>query len=138
MTQNIKLDKQNIEKFLYQLMEELSKLDAPIIFKGAMVLKIMLDKGNNPEQINRLTGDLDGNWTDKINIKEMKQIITTAVKAIDPNLNVELRREPGLHRSAGFVIYNEMKIPVTKIDLDVKENPFYVEYKLDESIIIRC
>ena len=34
-------------EFLYRVMEELAKADVPIVFKGAMVLKLVIQR-NNP------------------------------------------------------------------------------------------
>lgn len=47
------------EKFLYDLMTKLYNLGIPIVFKGAMVLKVIQFAYGNPSGIERETHDLD-------------------------------------------------------------------------------
>ena len=46
---------ENLEYFLYQVIEELSKEDAPIIFKGGLALKDLLFLVNENINIERKT-----------------------------------------------------------------------------------
>lgn len=116
-------------------MIELTNINAPIVFKGGLVLKMMLLE-NNIGTV-RYTTDLDGNWIENNNIDQMKEIITRAVKNIRPDYTVTISRLPSEKSSAGFLILDEHQQKFTKIDLDVKDNPFYVEYLIEESVI-RC
>ena len=43
-------------EFLYRVMEELSNAGVPIVFKGAMVLNLVI-RENNPSRVERVTGD---------------------------------------------------------------------------------
>ncbi len=52
----------NLEEFLYRFITELSKLNAPIVFKGGLVLKNIIQKTAKEMNINRQTVDIDGNW----------------------------------------------------------------------------
>lgn len=48
-------------EFLYRVMEKLSETGVPIVFKGAMVLNLVIQE-NNPSKVERLTRDIDGDW----------------------------------------------------------------------------
>ena len=49
------------EQFMYRLMGEISKSDAPIVFKGAMITKLILAEGGY-SALERQTRDIDANW----------------------------------------------------------------------------
>lgn len=51
-----------VEVFMYKLMTSLNNMNAPIVFKGAMVLKAVQMKYGNPSGIERETHDIDGDW----------------------------------------------------------------------------
>lgn len=51
-------ENQNLEYFLYQVIEELSKEDAPIIFKGGLALKDLLFLVNENINVDRKTIDI--------------------------------------------------------------------------------
>ena len=69
-------------EFLYRVMEELSEAGVPIVFKGAMVLNLVIQK-NNPSKVERLTRDIDGDWIgDGPTMEQMKDTLETAVKKV--------------------------------------------------------
>lgn len=49
------------EKLMYKIIGNISETDAPIVFKGALITKLILQE-NGFEQINRATKDIDANW----------------------------------------------------------------------------
>ena len=49
----------DLMEFLYRVMEELSNAGIPIVFKGAMVLNLII-RENNPSKVERMTRDIDG------------------------------------------------------------------------------
>lgn len=51
------------ERVLYQIMGALHKVGAPLIFKGAVVVKAILHE-NNFGELERETVDIDANWID--------------------------------------------------------------------------
>lgn len=116
----------DLENFLYSLIEELSKNNAPIIFKGGLALKDILYL-NNPEiNVDRRTIDIDANWIDKYNRKEIAETIEQAIKNINPKYTIKITREVEANQSMCIKILDEKGIPITKIDLDIKDNPFYI------------
>lgn len=50
----------NAEEFMYRFMSCLCSMNAPIVFKGAMLLKVIQQQYGNPSGIERETHDLDG------------------------------------------------------------------------------
>ncbi len=124
-------------EFLYRVMEELSEAGVPIVFKGAMVLNLAIQE-NNPSKVERLTRDIDGDWIgDGPTMGQMKDTLETAVKKVDASLNVEIYREFGDKKSAGFKILNENGEKIASIDLSVRKNEFsqpYLSYVNDVSI----
>lgn len=119
-------------------MEELSKAGVPIIFKGAMVLNLVLQE-NNPSKVERLTRDIDGDWIGNgPTMEQMRLTLQSAVKKVDDSLNVEIYREYGERKSAGFKIVNENGEKIASIDLSVRKNEFpqsYLLYINDVSIV---
>ena len=115
-----------LETFLYQIISEISKTDAPIVFKGGLALKDLLYKINPDQKIERRTVDIDANWTDKVNPEKIYKVLENAVKKVEPSYKIKYSRMAGENRSMGFEILDNEDIIVAKIDLDIKDNPFYV------------
>jgi len=51
------------EKLMLEIMGKISNADAPIVFKGAMVTRLILSE-HNFDKISRTTRDTDAHWTD--------------------------------------------------------------------------
>ena len=49
------------EKLMYQVLERISKADTPIVFKGALITKLILAE-NGYTALERQTKDIDANW----------------------------------------------------------------------------
>ncbi len=118
-------------EFLYRVMEELSNAGVPIVFKGAMVLNLVIGE-NNPSRVERVTGDIDGDWIGVFpTMEEMEIALRNAVKKVDFSLDVQANRIFGERKSAGFRIVNEMGEKIASIDLSVRQNRFckpYISY----------
>lgn len=120
------------ERFFYQVMNELYKLDAPIVFKGALVTKIVLSQFKNTSRIERKTKDIDGDWVGKEpDPKVLEQYITKAVKNIDSSLSVMQTRDFSENCAAGFNVLNDRHEKVTSLDISIKKNPYKQLYDLD-------
>ena len=115
-----------LENFLYQVITEISKANAPIVFKGALALKDLLYMSNPDLKIERRTIDIDANWTDKLNENKIFEIIDDAIKRIEPTFKLKCSRVASENQSMGFEILDDLDNIITKIDLDIKDNPFYV------------
>ena len=120
------------ERFLYQIMNELYCMEAPIIFKGALITKLVLEEFNNPSKMQRETRDIDADWIGKEpSMDELRGYIQAAVDNIRPGLIVEAKREYGERRAAGFAIYNQNMEKVTSLDISVRQNPYYRMYEFE-------
>jgi len=117
--------------FLYRVMEELSNAGIPIVFKGAMVLNLVI-RENNPSKVERMTRDIDGDWVGEFpTMEEMEKALRNAVKEVDSSLDIQVSRTFGERKSAGFKIVNETGEKVASIDLSVRQNRFcrsYISY----------
>lgn len=70
----------DLMEFLYRVMEALSNSGVPIVFKGAMVLNLVI-KENNPSRVERMTRDIDGDWVGKVpTMEEMEEALRRAVR----------------------------------------------------------
>lgn len=118
----------DLMNFMYRVMEELTKEGVPVVFKGAMILNLAI-KNNNPSSVERATHDIDGDWIGNVpTMDEMENALKKAVKKIDPELDVKIKREFGEHRAAGFKIVNLNNEKIASIDLSVRQNKFCESY----------
>lgn len=87
-----------------RLIEELSKLQAPVVFKGCMVLKtLMRDYGVGTR---RGTKDLDIDWVDtSMTQEEITETLNKALSRVAFCLRAELFREFKQYQSAGYKVY---------------------------------
>lgn len=113
--------------YLTRLIEELSNLNTPIVFKGAMVVwstgawKIM--------NTARSTQDVDGDWVSgKPTMEQLEHIMNIAASRIEPGMYVVVVKDYAEDRAAKFTFYGSDNKPVCKMDLRVQPNPFYVTY----------
>ena len=124
-----------LESFLHNVITEISKLNAPIVFKGGLALKDLLYMSNPKQKIERRTIDIDANWTGDIDEKEIFKVLETAIKKVEPTYSLKCYRMASEHKSMGFEIIDDMKEIITKIDLDIKDNPFYVIFTINNTNI---
>lgn len=115
-------------ELLYRIMEELSKNGVPIVFKGAMVLNLLL-REYNPSLVERGTRDIDGDWIGAApTMEQMEFSIRLAVKSVDDTLDVVINRKYGEKKSAGFKIIDENQEKIASIDLSVRQNDYTESY----------
>lgn len=118
----------DLMEFLYRVMEELSNAGIPIVFKGAMVLNLVI-RENNPSKVERMTKDIDGDWVGEFpTMEEMEKALRNAVEKVDSSLNIQVNRIFGERKSAGFKIVNGNGEKVASIDLSVRQNRFCSRY----------
>lgn len=121
-----------LEDILYSIVEELSKDNLPIVFKGALALKELLYLNNPNIKIERNTVDIDANWIEKYDKNLIEKSLNKAIKRVNNKYTIQLVREPNEMRSMGFKVLDENKSVITKIDIDIKDNPFYVVCKIKD------
>jgi len=116
------------EKILYEILKCLANANAPIIFKGALLTKIITR--NNKYNIERVTQDLDADWNGELlTINELEDYLNSILSSLN---GIELKhfRNYGEGKSAGFyVFYNNQNI--ASIDLDMRKNTYYKLYEID-------
>ena len=118
----------DLMEFLYRVMEELSNAGIPIVFKGAMVLNLVI-RENNPSKVERMTRDIDGDWVGEFpTMEEMEKALRNAVKKVDSSLDIQVNRIFGERKSAGFKIVNGSGEKIASIDLSVRQNRFCSHY----------
>lgn len=115
-------------ELLYRIMEELSQNGIPIVFKGAMVLNLLIHD-NNPSLVERGTRDIDGDWIgESPSMVQMETALRTAIKNVDSTLDVVINRVYGEKKSAGFKIIDENMEKVASVDLSVRRNDYMEPY----------
>lgn len=108
------------EDLMMDVMAELTLARAPIVFKGAMTLKLALAKQENLP-VSRNTKDLDGDWMlAGVTMDQMEEFLSNAIHNIDPSLSVIPFRAFDKDKSAGFRIVDSMNQIIFKIDLGIR------------------
>lgn len=119
----------NLE-MLYQIIENLQIIKAPIAIKGGLLLNASLQE--HLSDMSRITRDIDGNWLHKQpNIQEMKEILEQAVQISYPDYTVKIRRDYNDKQSAGFEIVNQYQETLTSLDIDVNKLTIATSYTIN-------
>lgn len=124
----------NEEEFLYSLMAKMYEVKAPVIFKGAMILKAVQNEYGNPTGLVRETHDIDGDWIGETpSMEGLQSILQRAVDKIETTCPVTVKqvREYGEKQSAGFEFVEEDGNVLTTMDLSIKNNKYYKLYETE-------
>lgn len=121
--------------FMFNLIIKLSRLGAPIVFKGAMVLKTLQVTIGNPSGLIRDTKDIDGDWVgDPPTMEFLYKLLCTAVRQMGyPSFDVKVTREWAEKRAAGFEISDGDKFTIG-LDISIKHNPFSTTYIISDGV----
>lgn len=108
------------ENLMYEIIGRISAMDAPIIFKGALITKLVLAESNF-SAISRGTVDIDANWTDEPpTTNQLVGCIKSALQSISSDLDARLIRGYGEKKSAGIEVFHKATgSPVVEIDISV-------------------
>lgn len=122
------------EEELYKIVKAISFSDVPIMFKGAIITKIVLSEKHYTET-ERGTKDIDANWVNgRPSSEDIADSITKAMRTYGLNYTAEAYRPYGEKKSAGIRICkdgtNEL---ITKMDIDVKPLSAYKLYHYGEA-----
>jgi hypothetical protein len=112
------------EKIMYQILGKICETDAPIIFKGALITKLILAEYGYTV-LERQTKDIDANWVGTPPpMSELENTVNLSLKAFDGKFRAEAFREYGDKKSAGlYIIENETDDKVVTMDVDIR--PIY-------------
>ena len=124
------------EKLMYQILGEISNTDAPIVFKGALITKLVLAE-NNYNAVQRLTRDIDANWVG--NPPSMSVLVDTVNQSLGKLENkwyAVATREYGEKKSAGISIRAKATDDeVADMDIDIRSLTGSRDYYFGEARI---
>lgn len=112
------------EKTMYEILGKISETDAPIVFKGALITKLILAE-HRYTTLERSTRDIDANWIGTPPpMSELEDSVNLSLKSFDGKFRAEAFREYGDKKSAGlYIIENATDDKMVKIDIDIR--PIY-------------
>ena len=124
------------ERLMYEIIGSISLSDAPIIFKGALITKLVLSE-NKFKAISRQTVDIDANWTSEPPRADyLVDIVNKALVNVSVDLYAKLIREYGDKKSAGIVIVDKRTdYPVVEMDISINKVQESKIYTYDELTI---
>lgn len=111
------------ERIMYAVIGELSSSNIPLVFKGGLITKLILQE-NDYFTIERYTKDIDANWIETPpDMNELALSIQASVDKISSEYKVKAVREYGVNRSAGIAIVSKAT-DRTVFTMDIDMKPF--------------
>lgn len=130
MKKNLQLNTTTLlsDEISYEIIKCLAQADAPIIFKGALITKLITK--NNIYNIERQTLDLDADWNGELlSINELENYLNSILKKLD-GIELKAFRNYDEGKSAGFYVYKNGK-NISSFDLDMRKNEYFNVYEID-------
>lgn len=124
------------EKLMYDIISKISDMDVPIVFKGALITKLILEE-HGYKEIQRMTKDIDANWIGSPpSMSYLRNTISEALGELNEKFDVEESREYGQGRSAGLAIRDKLTgDKVISMDIDIKSSSGARAYYYGEASI---
>ena len=92
------------EALMYQILGAIYEADAPIVFKSALITKLILAE-HGYTTLERQTRDIDANWTDTSPpMSELENTLNRSLESLDEKFHAKAFREYGDKKSAGFIL----------------------------------
>ena len=109
------------EKLMYRVLGSISESDAPIVFKGALITKLVLAE-NGYNAIERYTKDIDANWTGETpSMEDLVDTINDALGDMREQFHAVAFREYEEKKSAGIsIVRNGTDDEVVIMDISIK------------------
>jgi len=121
------------EAVLYQIMSILYKADVPLVFKGALVVKAILNE-HEFNWLERETRDIDANWVNTP--PSMDTLVSMTNNAFDGVLNnfkaVAIQEYTEKQSACLQIIEKNTNTPYATIDIKIKPYTNYMVYCVDE------
>jgi len=112
------------ERFMYLLMGKITESNAPIVFKGAMVTKLILAEGGYTA-LERQTKDIDANWVGPIpSMNTLVDTINHSLGELKEQVYAVAFREYGEKMSAGISL-REKQTDEEIISMDIDMRPIH-------------
>jgi len=109
------------ETTMYQILGQICQADAPIVFKGALVTKLILSE-HGYTALERQTRDIDANWIGTPpTMTELESTINRSLNALNRKFRAEAFREYGDKKSAGlYIVENATDEKIVTMDVDIR------------------
>lgn len=109
------------EKLMYTIMGSFNNINAPIVFKGAMITKLILME-NNFNHIIRESQDIDANWIDKPPpIEVLVDIVNKAISNVSDKIYAIATKDYAENRTARLsIISKESNNRICTMDINMR------------------
>ena len=109
------------EATMYQILGKISDSVAPIVFKGALITKLILAE-HDYTALERQTRDIDASWVGMPPpMSELENALNRALEALHGKFRAKAFREYGDKMSAGFyIIENATDDKIVTMDVDIR------------------
>jgi hypothetical protein len=107
------------EKLMYDVIAALENGGVPVVYKGAMITKLILNE-NHFDDFARETQDIDASWAGASNppMEQLADMLNRAVAKLE--LAAIVKRAYGGQKSAGFIIVDAGGNEKLSIDIDMR------------------
>jgi hypothetical protein len=111
----------NKEETMYRILGKICESNAPIVFKGALITKLILAE-HGYTSLERQTKDIDANWIDTPpTMSELENTLNRSLETLSGFFHVEAFREYGDKKSAGlYIIENATGEKIVTMDIDIR------------------
>lgn len=110
------------EGLMYQIIGKISETNAPMVFKGALITKLIL-RDHNYTATERPTQDIDANWIGSPPTMEtLADAVNQSLGVLGDTVCAEIEREYGIGQTAGLRFVN-LKNGEQLITMDVEIKP---------------
>ena len=109
------------EKLMYQVLGRISEVDTPIVFKGALITKLILAE-NGYTTLERQTKDIDANWVGSPpSMNDLVETINTSLGDLRNQYHAVAFRKYDEKKSAGIsILRNGTDDEVMLMDISIK------------------
>jgi len=95
------------ERLMYQIIGKISDINAPIVFKGALITKLILSE-NGYTLSERPTSDIDANWIgEPPTMDELADLVNRSLESFNGTMYAVAKRPYGPGKSAGIWILSK-------------------------------
>ena len=109
------------EHLMYQIIGKISDINAPIVFKGALITKLIL-KENGYTLTERPTNDIDANWIgEPPTMDELASVVNRSLESFGDAIYALAKRQYGPGKSAGiWIMSKETGEQLISMDITIK------------------